>query len=86
MSVATGASATATTGNKGEDRTANAPNRAIKMRRVIPEAKGFGAILHLFGYVGGCLLMRAGDPFGPPAWDYASAFLIIGSGCGWPSF
>ena len=39
VSVANGASATAMTGNKGEDGTANAPNSAIKIRRVIPEAK-----------------------------------------------
>ena len=58
VSVANGASATAMTGNKGEDRTANAPNSAIKIRRVIPEAKGFGAMLHLFEYVGGKAALR----------------------------
>ena len=41
VSVAEGASATAMTGNKGEDRTANVPHSAIKIRRVIPEEMRF---------------------------------------------
>ena len=48
VSVANGTSATAMSGNKVEDKTANAPNSAIKIRRVIPEAKSFGAMLHPF--------------------------------------